>query len=383
MEVVTYRPEHSGELMSFLREQFPHSPQKGDPSFFEWRFARSPLGSSLGCYHLAIENRRIVGQLGAIRDRLWAMDRWWDCCWLVDLVVAKEHRGGSSTAVFRMFEHLLKKKCPLLLGTGAGPKLLRFYKALGFRYREIAGTYYSIRRPDRLRAFGDESGVDGPVLKPMLPFGGTGLRALRAARDMLRRAPSEEMEFEHLNFFGTETDELIARLKPSFPVTPFRSAASLNWKFNQRPLGKHFVITARRKGHAGIDGYMAVKEMERPDRAHWAEVVDFLTARYDHAAMEGLIDRAEKEAAAAGVDFVRLRCSLPEHHGLLKAPFWVRRDREVFDGTFFRAENADLTRHLEEAPWHLTSLVSDRTDHGSDEIATARKETNEWTKSNV
>jgi hypothetical protein len=50
VEIVPYHPEHVGQLLSFLRAQFPGSPLKGDRSFFHWRFARNPLGASLDTY---------------------------------------------------------------------------------------------------------------------------------------------------------------------------------------------------------------------------------------------------------------------------------------------------------------------------------------------
>ena len=118
MEIVPYKPEHFGDLLTFLRTQFPASPHKGQAAFFRWRFEESPLGSSLDHYYLVIENGRIAGQLAAIRDRIWAKGRWWDCCWLVDLIVAPEFRGAGSTAAPRLFR-MAMKEWPLLLATGA------------------------------------------------------------------------------------------------------------------------------------------------------------------------------------------------------------------------------------------------------------------------
>jgi hypothetical protein len=372
VEIVAYQPEHSAELLSFLRAQFPASPLKGDPSFFRWRFARNPLGSSLDNYHLAMENNRIVGQLGAIRDRIWARDRWLDCCWLVDLILAPEHRGARSTAALRLFQ-VAMKKCPLLLVTGAGPKLFRFYKALRWDYREVSGTYFAIRRPGPLLALARDAGETRPALEPFLPLAGLAMTALQSAWGRWREWPGVEFEFDRLDRFGDESDDLIERVLPSLPATSHRSPPYLNWKFNQRPEGTHFAIAARRKGRSRIEGYMAVKIMERRPHARWAEIVDFLTDPGDPTVFAGLLGQVTRQALEADVDFLRLRCSLKEHRNLLKSPFWIHHNRPVIDGTFFRTEDAELSRYLAEAPWHLTSLVSDRTDHGADEFAARRR----------
>ncbi len=365
VEIVPYRPEYLGELLSFLRAQFPASPLKGDPSFFHWRFARNPLGSSLDHYHLAMENNRIAGQLGAIRDRIWANGRWLDCCWLVDLILAPEHRGARSTAALRLFQAVMKK-CPLLLVTGAGPKLFRFYKAMRWDYREVSGTYFAIRRPGPLLAVARDAGETWPMLRPFLPLAGLAMTALQSAR---RVRMGVEFELSRLDRFGEETDDLIERALPSLPVTSHRSSLFLNWKFHQRPQGTHFAIAARRSGRPRIDGYMAVKIMERQPHARWGEIVDFLAEPGDSSVFRSLLDQATNIALEADVDFLRLRCSLREHRDLLRAPYWIHRNRPVIDGTFFRTEDAHLSRYLAEAPWHLTSLVSDRTDHGADEFA--------------
>jgi len=364
VEIVPYRPEHRSELLDFLQKQFPQSPQKGVPAFFEWRFAQNPIGSSLDCYHLAIENGRIAGQLGAIRDRIWAMGRWHDCCWLVDLILAQEHRGAASTAAVRLFRTVMKK-CPLLLVTGAGPKLFRFYKALRWDYREVASTYFAVRRPGPLLALAGETGEPRPLLKPILPLAGLAMSALQSARRAWRLPFTAEFEFHRLDYFGNETNDLIERLAPTFSVTSFRSSAYLNWKFNQRPEGTHFIVAARRGRGPGIDGYMTIKIMERPPHARWAEIVDFLG---EPRAIDSLLDQAAKWVSQYDVDFLRLRCSLSGHRELLRGPFWIRRNRPVIDGTFFRTEDAELARYLAKEPWHLTSLVSDRTDHGADEF---------------
>jgi hypothetical protein len=238
-------------------------------------------------------------------------------------------------------------------------------------YREVAATYFAVRRPGPLLAVARDASETWPMLKPFLPVAGLAMTALQSARGIWREKLQANLEFSRLDRFGDETDDLIERTLPSLLVTSHRSSRFLNWKFNQRPQGTHFAIAARRNGRSRIDGYVAVKIMERRPHARWAEIVDFLVEPYDSIVFASLLDQATKVALDADVDFLRLRCSLREHRDLLKAPYWIHRNRPVIDGTFFRTDDAQLSQYLAAAPWHLTSLVSDRTDHGADEF-TAR-----------
>jgi hypothetical protein len=367
MEIVTYRPEHEGELLAFLRQQFPDSPQKADAAFFHWRFARNPLGQALDLYHLAVDKGRIVGQIAALRDRLWARGRWFDCGWLVDLIVAPEYRGVRSAMAAPLLLQSVIKQAPMLCITGAGPKLTRFYKALGWEYREIASTCFAIRRPGALLAVARTTGEPHSPPSALMKLADLGCSALQATRRLWREQFSAPWEFEACESFGAEIDSLVERVLPSLAVTSFRSSNYLNWKFTQRPLGTHFAITARRRGRAQVEGYMVTKIMCRRPHGRWAEVVDFLVDPQDGPVFDALLDQTLRQAFSLDVDFVRLRCSLPQHHRRLRAPFWITRNRPVIDGTFFRTQDAELRRTLAEAPWHLTSLVSDRTDHGADE----------------
>ncbi len=368
MEVVAYQPQHLSELLQFLREHSPANPQKGELSFFEWRYAKNPLASSLdNHYHLAIEKGQIIGQLGTIRDRIWALGQWWDCCWLVDLILAPAHRSPHSEAALGLFQAVMEK-CPLLLATGAGPKLAPFYAAMHCDYREFAATYFAIRHPAAMLAITQNLENSGTLWGTLLPIAGPAMSALQASHRAWHKYSGSAFEFKPLEKFGDETDDLIERVLPSLRVTTYRSAAYLNWKFDSRPVGTHFVIAARRKDYSRIAGYIVVKIMERHPHGRWAEIVDYLADPTDPKLFEGLLDHATCRAAEFHVEFLRLCCSLAQHRDLLNAPFWIQHNPTLMDGTFFKTSNAELANCLNQEPWHFTSLVSDRTDYGADEF---------------
>ena len=373
MEVVAYQPRHSGELLRFLHAQSPTNLQKGEPSFFEWRFAENPLGSSLdNHYYLAVENNRIIGQLGAIRDRIYALGQWWDCCWLVDLILAPEHRGPHSEAALGLFNAVMEK-CPLILVAGAGPKLSPFYAAMHCDYREAGATYFSIRHPAAMVALTRDPENSRTLFDTLMPIAGTAMSALQASHRVWQKYSGSSFEFKPLETFGDETDDLIERALPSLGVTSYRSADYLNWKFKSRPVGTHFVIAARRKGYSRIAGYIAVKIMERLPHGRWAEIVDYLADPADPKLFEGLLDHAVSRAMDFHIEFLRLCCSLVPHCNLLHAPFWIRHSPTLMDGTFFKTNNSELANCLAKEPWHLTSLVADRTDYGADEFEVAER----------
>ena len=96
----------------------------------------------------------------------------------------------------------------------------------------------------------------------------------------------------------------------------------------------------------------------RRGEARWAEVVDYL------GDPRGVTAEVVREALRLRLDFVRLRCSLPEHRAALRSPFWIAHNRPVIDDLLIYSKDARLQETLAAGRWHLTSIVSDRTDHG-------------------
>ncbi len=351
------RPFESGDfpqLREFLLREFPDSPRKADDRFFRWRFHQNPIGSSLPHYLLAWEKGRIVGQIAGLRDRLHAGGTWLDCVWLVDWMVSREHRGGL--VGLHLFQEA-SSLCPLRLGVGVGPHLVSTYKAMRWQRRAVAGTYFSIRRPAGLLELTGKSPTG--LLPKLLPLATPLCGAIQHANAKWWR--DTRVSIETWDAFPDAVDGLLAAVLPGGGVVPFRSAALLNWKFCLRPSGRHFLLGARRAG--SLLGYAAVKWMRR-GTARWAELVDLVASPQEPAVFASLL---AETVLRAGTDFVRFRCSRQDQTERLRKPFWIRHNRDAVDDVFYSAKDPTVARHLAQSEWDLTSLVSDRTDHGRDE----------------
>jgi hypothetical protein len=171
---------------------------------------------------------------------------------------------------------------------------------------------------------------------------------------------------EELAHFNEEIDHLLDELMQTLGVTTYRSAAILNWKFLGRPQGKHFVLAVR-DAHGALRGYAAVKMMRRGD-VRWGEITDVLAPPNEPEIFRTLLRASVRRCLSFDADFVRFRCSHPAQTALLRPPFWVRRNRPVIDDVLYWSRHADVIQAVKEGPFHLTSVVSDRTDHGRDEF---------------
>jgi len=160
------------------------------------------------------------------------------------------------------------------------------------------------------------------------------------------------------------TAALEERLRPLFGVTTDRTAGVLDWKFSNRPHGSHFFVALRAPE---LEAMAAVKVMGR-GRARWAEVVDYLCDPSDGERFQKLMGSVVRASLELDLDFVRLRASAKAHLATLRKPLWVVRNRPVIDDLLVYSRDKQLVDELCASPWHLTTIVSDRTDHGADEV---------------
>ncbi|MBK6517856.1 MAG: GNAT family N-acetyltransferase [Polyangiaceae bacterium] len=129
VEVTTLDEPLLPALLAFLRRVYP-SPHKGDEAYFRWRFFEGPFGPSGAAYAIARDGKEIIGQLGALRDRLEGRGRSEDVLWLVDMIIAPEARNDLIGV--RLVRKVQQSARTILL-SGAGPHMEKFYVALGFK----------------------------------------------------------------------------------------------------------------------------------------------------------------------------------------------------------------------------------------------------------
>src|ERR1019366_6415156 len=146
MKVASLRDVSWEQMERFLREAFPESPLKWNRAYFDWRFRGNPLGSSEEEYSVLLDEGRVVGQAGTIKDRIWLQGAWHDATWIVDLVMSESHRKQLGPALLL---RRIVQRSSLVLVSGAGPHMQRFYEALKFKRMHAGRVLYS---PLHLRA---------------------------------------------------------------------------------------------------------------------------------------------------------------------------------------------------------------------------------------
>jgi hypothetical protein len=176
---------------------------------------------------------------------------------------------------------------------------------------------------------------------------------------------------ERVDRFDVAWDADLERLTRRCGVTEQRTAAILNWRFVERPVGRYEIFVLRTPG-GSLQGAVVLKWMARASAARWIEVADYLVDPDDAAGLSALIPAGLLDAGAAGVDIVRFRLSRPEHRSLLRAPLWIEHARPVTDELFVYSSDAELLEALRASPWHLTALAGDRLEPGRDEWTAPR-----------
>lgn len=341
-------------LQEFLQKCYPRSKFKADWNYFAWRFRNRPEGSSLDSYLLLLEDGKVAGQAGALRDRLWIGSRWHEVVWIVDLMVAPEHRNslGAAQLVIAM-----KRLSPVVLVTGAGPHLRRFYESLGFRRVSVNRTLYLPLHPGKI---GGKLGL-GWCKSGLLSFAD---RVLPGLFRQLANVKTWAWSFRAVDSGDRVLRKLLSSLEGCMGITSPRYPATLRWKYEDRPYGRHELVLAEdRRGRARAFG--ALRWFDRKGENRWIDLADFLVAPGDRASIRALAWETVRRGGMDGADFVRFRCPRSVKRALGR--FWLDRTRECVDEVFFWARDPVLGVEFSRGPFHLTGSVSDRTDFGSDE----------------
>lgn len=341
------------QVAAFRARVFPDNRWGASEAHLRWRFLRGPWGEP-PMVLLALRGDEVVGHWAGMSDRLLGARAAWPVTWMVDLVVAPEHRDTmAAAALFRAAAASGRN----LLAIGATDAVLPFYPVFRWQRRAIADTFYRVLRPGPAAALAGQH-LDGAPAR-LAPLAD---RLLPLAQELASR---HRVEVEPLPSPGPEVDALCEELRPRLGLHFDRGARWQRWKLDQRPCGRHRVLVLRHRG-GRLRGLVVVKLRARPGVARWAELSDLLVDPADGEAFDALIDAGTRAAIAAEVDLVRLRCSLPAHTTRLRPPWWLRRTRTPVDDLFLSAP-PEVLAAWERAPWHLTAAASDTVDTGLDE----------------
>ncbi|RME29355.1 MAG: GNAT family N-acetyltransferase, partial [Deltaproteobacteria bacterium] len=324
-------------MLQFRRRVYPDNDRAGDDAHFRWRFLRTAGADTsprAPFTLLAVEGDEILGQWAGIDDRVWAGGRTWPVTWMVDLVVAPEHRD-TMAAMALMREAVTAGRT--LLATGVPARLLPFYEVFRWRRIPVGGSFYAVCRPRPLVDLAHAGDADSPAT-PKLP---AAVRTLLPLSDrllpLLRRARSAMIpgrgSVELLPAVPDAADGLFHRLRELLAPTPVFDAAALRWKLEARPCGRHELLGLPGAG-GQLRGLAVLKLRRRPGVAGWGEVAAILVHPEDGPGFHRLLGGVEERAHRHDLDFLRLRCSVPALQRRLRPPWWLRRDRPPITDLF-------------------------------------------------
>lgn len=368
IEIRKYSDADFDQVCRLLTANHPESPLKTDKRYFNWRFVEGPLGSSLDHYLLAFDGNNLIGQLGAIRDCLLVENRWLPCFWVMDLMVAPEHR--RKMAGVRLLQAAMSANS-LLFVTGVSPEVVAFYTALRWRKLKALSTFFDINRTRpliRLAAGTTEGLFLSNKLVPLTSLLDGFLPVLQRGRLRISGVRTRACYLETTRQFGNEFEGFLAETVTRLGSTFFRSAEYLEWKFGSRPVGAHAIVVARNHSNGKLRGYAVVKFMERKSLARWAEIADIVVDPADTATFAALLTAARRESLKMDMDFIRVRISDPAQRQQLRKLRWFERARPGVDDVFVYSNDVQLLDLLsKKLPLYITGICSDHADYGGDE----------------
>lgn len=354
-------------VSEFMLRNFPDSPLKARPDYIRWRCFGHPRASAASASLLAERKGRLCGNLSLLPDRIHVNHAWHDAVWLYELFVEEQERR---TLLGPLMVRTGMRRSEVALITGAAPKLERMLQALGWKHLAICRTFFWVRRPSRVLRMAADA-ADGQsrlrTLAGALKASDWIWRRVADIRGGYSRYAEAEVHVEEAESAPDDLGAVSQACSKAGLIITCRDPAILDWKFSARPAGRHVILHARARATGEIRGYLTAKLMMRPGVASWADVVDYVVYPGDMSTFQALVRGVQQKAAALDLDFVRCRCSLAAHTSALARTGWIDRTRRCIDDVFVTAKSPEVSAALEAGQWHLTALVSDRSDYGRDE----------------
>lgn len=134
IEIKYYTPDLEQKHIDFASKYWTKSRRK-TPEYIYWKF-RGSQGKELKSFILAIENEKVIGQLGIIPVDLKVDGEIYSSQWACDLMVEKEYRGKGVAKLLYDFAHQQKQ---ITLGSDPSPAASKSMQAAG--YKSIKSSY--------------------------------------------------------------------------------------------------------------------------------------------------------------------------------------------------------------------------------------------------
>lgn len=360
VEVVPFDDAHWPSLQSFLRSAFGHDDLRHARDYFDWRHRDGPWGSALNAYFLLLHRNEVVGQLGAMRDRLTIDGTQTPVVWVVDLHVEEQWR--NQMGALRLLRKLMASE-PVVLVSGAGPQVEKLYTSLRFKKVRCHQTLYApLRASALLRAANRLQGIVSLAAPPadlVLPWVQR-LSARTSELQVFRVWPGEP-----------EVAAFLERASSSQQaIAPVRTGQVYQWKLGVRHEAQVEVWGARERADTPLLGIALVKWLRRAGAFEVLELVDLVTAG-DARVERAFVRRAITDAAASQVDFIRVRSSMMKPSRV--PPVWLDGTRNSIDDVYVWSKDPKVAERFLQGPFDLSSLVADRVDYGKDERLTMER----------
>lgn len=276
---------------------------------FDWKFWQNPAGPPAGSIAREKGTGRCLATGIGQRRRAWVNGKEQFGACLCEVASDPEERGGG-----RMWRETMMDFCYTAndidgihwaYGGQSTDEAIKVGKRW-FGYRVILelvpwelrlGTHHSLRH--RLGALGPTL---APKIAPVLDF----FYRRRWTRRKLHLRATE------INRFSTEFDQLWKKHRDLYPLSFFRDAKILNWRYVDNPAWNHRIIEARSDGE--LVGYIVWREWHE-NGVRIATVLDFWHGD-NHEVILTLLDVARRKAMAAGCSLLRFAMieGRPEYH---------------------------------------------------------------------
>ncbi len=367
MEIRRAREEDLSRIQTFIAETYGSTtPFKGEARW-RWQFLDAPArpeGDTGPTVWIADDNGRVAGQIAVQDGALWLGGQQYDAGWIVDVMVHPDYRGQGlghriheavavdratlvtltmAPATRRMAEkascvtlgeasyHLL----PLRLSGTTVARFVAYKTAHKARLAPIARLFNATRV--------------GPAL--------LGTVVTAAARRRGRGATA--FDIEEVAAFPPEMDAFWERVKPAYPAVFERTAAFLNWRYQEVPDLAYRCFLLRKDGE--MRGYLVTRRGHQPAELPLGVIADMLVAPEDHAALDALVAQARK-TLAPDCEYIEAGASTPAYRAALdRAGFRVVRRHAPTVVT----SDPDVRRLAEthRDDWHFT-----KADHDWDQV---------------
>jgi GNAT superfamily N-acetyltransferase len=288
VEVVLRKKEHDAEMFRLYEQVFGAEATERSRRRWSWQYEKNPLLAGSGpVIWMAREEGRLLGQMAAMRVRLWFGGREVQASWGNDYFVRVDAQGRGLGA---LLSNAWSDHEDVALALGLTPSSYPLFKKLGFVDVGPVPLYQKVM---------DASAVARRRLGPLLgAAAGPGLRAALRLRFGRPPRPAADVAVRPAAGFSDEYDALWERARASYAMCVRRDAAYLRWKYLECPHRRYDLLEARRGGE--LVGY-AVSRLDdyRGTRLGW--IVDVFTDTRDEAARGAMVHALLASFRARGV----------------------------------------------------------------------------------